>query len=200
MCEQGTEMDEDRGSTRSPVDRPSIDELLQRHLGALQVFVRLHAGAAVRQRESCSDLVQSTCRELIAGIDRFEFRGEAQFRRWLFAAALNKIRERHRYHTAERRDAAREVDADAALGPLYASLLTPSRVAMARETVERIERAFDALPEHYREVILLCRLAGLSHEEVAQQTGRTVDAVRNLLFRALSRLAALADLGDDARR
>ena len=193
-------MDEDPVSAGAPADRPPIDQLLERHLGALRVFVRLHAGEAVRQRESCSDLVQSTCRELIEGLDRFEFRGEAQFRRWLFAAALNKIRERHRYHTAERRDAAREVDSDAALGPLYASLLTPSRVAMARETVQRLERAFDALPEHYREVILLCRLTGLSHEEVAQQTGRTVDAVRNLLFRALSRLAALADQGSDPRQ
>lgn len=177
--------------------RPPIDELLARNLPALQVFVRLRAGPLLRQRESCSDLVQSTCRELVEGLDRLEWRGEAPFRAWLFTAALNKIRERHRYHRAERRDLAREVEDPAALEHLYGSMLSPSRVAMGRETIARLEAAFDQLPDDYREVILLCKVVGLPQSEVAAQMGRTVDAVRNLLFRGLSRLAALADRGAD---
>lgn len=177
---------------------PPIDELLARHLPALRVFVRLQAGPWVRMRESCSDLVQSTCRELIEGLDGFEWRGDDQFRHWLFAAALNKIRERDRYHRAERRAPGKEVDDAADLGALYGSLLTPSRVAMGRETVERLEAAFDRLPDDYREVILLCRVVGLPQLEVARRMGRSVDSVRNLLLRALARVAALADVGDSA--
>lgn len=179
-------------------DRDAIGELLVRHLPALRVFVRLQVDPMLRERESCSDLVQSTCRALLEHLDDFEYRGEGQFRSWLYTAALNKIRERHRYHRAERRDPAREVaDGHARLGELYGSLLTPSRVAMARERVAQLEHAFARLPEDYREVILLCRVVGLPQAEVAERMGRSVDSVRNLLLRALARVAALADTGED---
>jgi RNA polymerase sigma factor (sigma-70 family) len=78
----------------------------------------------------------------------------------------------------------------------YASLSSPSRAAMAREGVARIEAAFARLPEHYREVITLARIVGLSQEELAEVTGRSVASARNLLTRALVRLAALLDEPD----
>ncbi|HEX6810674.1 MAG TPA: sigma-70 family RNA polymerase sigma factor [Planctomycetota bacterium] len=173
--------------------RPPLDELLARHLPALRVFVRLQAGPALRQRESCSDLVQSTCLELVQGLDRVEWRGHDAFRAWLFAAALNKIRERDRYHHAARRDAGREVDDPREIEAAYGSLLSPSRVAMGHEKIAQLEAAFDQLSTDHREVIVWCRVVGLSQDEVAARMGRTVDSVRNLLLRALARLAALAD-------
>jgi DNA-directed RNA polymerase specialized sigma24 family protein len=42
-----------------------------------------------------------------------------------------------------------------------------------------------------RRVILLARIGGLSHEEVAAGMGRTVLATRSLLARAMARLAVL---------
>lgn len=174
-------------------DRAAIDELLRRHLPALRVFVRLQAGARLRLRESCSDLVNSTCRELLENLAGFEYQGEAQFRHWLCTAALHKIQQRARYHDSARRDPAREADVGVPVEQLYRTLLTPSRIAVARESIERLERAFDGLPADYREVILLCRIVGLSQEEVAQRMGRSVDAVRNLLHRALARVSWLAD-------
>jgi RNA polymerase sigma-70 factor (ECF subfamily) len=180
-------------------DRAAIGELLERHLPALRVFVRLQLDPLLRERESCSDLVQSTCRALLENLGAFEYRGEGAFRHWLYTAALNKIRERHRYHAAERRDPRREQhDGDERLGELYGSLLTPSRIAMARERVAQLETAFARLPADYREVILLCRIVGLSQDEVAARMDRSVDAVRNLLHRALARVAALADVDREA--
>ena len=73
------------------------------------------------------------------------------------------------------------------------SLGTASRMAMAREDVQRFEKAFAALPEQYREVIIDARLIGLSHPEIAEKTGKSEGAVRTLLSRALSRLATLLD-------
>lgn len=191
----------DGGDTRDALrrasqgDRAAIDELLQRHLPALRVFVRLQAGAKLRLRESCSDLVNSTCRELLENLDGFEYQGEAQFRHWLCTAALHKIHERARYHDAARRDVAREADVGLPVEQLYRTLLTPSRIAVARESIERLERAFDDLPADYREVILLCRVVGLTQDEVALRMGRSVDAVRNLLHRALAHVSWLADDG-----
>ena len=47
------------------------------------------------------------------------------------------------------------------------------------------------LPAHYRDVIVLRNLEGLSFDEVARRMGRTPGAVRLLWLRALDRLRQL---------
>ena len=179
-------------------DRKALESLLEGMLPRLRAFVRLKAGRLIRAKESCSDLVQSTCREVIADLDHFEFRDERTFRQWLCEIALRKILDRQRYYLAEKRDAGRErallVDSSAADSRLlasYVSFCTPSQQAIAHEEIERLEQAFDLLPEHYREVILCARILELSHAEIAQRMGRSEDSVRNLLSRALARLGTL---------
>ena len=174
----------------------AMDKLVERHLPALRVYVQLQVGDALRQQESCSDVVQSVCRELIAGLDKFEYQGEGQFRSWLYTAALNKIRQHERYHRAERRDIARSrplPEHDDAMSAAFMSVFTPSQGAIARETSERIEAAFDLLPPNYREVLTMSRVLGLPRAEIAQRTGKTLASVRNLLNRAMVRFAALVD-------
>jgi RNA polymerase sigma-70 factor (ECF subfamily) len=148
-------------------------------------------GKALRERESCSDIAQSVCREALRDLPTFEYRGAASFRSWLYTTALNKIRQRGRFYLAEMRTPEREVSEGelASLADRYASICTPSQDAVARETAESIEAAFDELPEAHREVIALARVAGLTTAEIAQEMGRTEKAVRNLLSRALVRLS-----------
>jgi RNA polymerase sigma factor (sigma-70 family) len=45
-------------------------------------------------------------------------------------------------------------------------------------------RAFDALPGHYREILLLRDFAGLTIKEIAQKTGLTIMATKSRLHRA----------------
>jgi RNA polymerase sigma-70 factor (ECF subfamily) len=175
---------------------PELELLLERHLPALRAFVRLRAGRTVAARESSSDLVQSVCRELLQGAGRFEYDGEAAFKSWLFTAALRKIVEKDRYYRAEKRDAAREAgtggDAeDASLLDGYATLITPSRDVAVREQLARVERAFEQLSDEQREVVTLARIVGLPHAEIARQLGRSEEATRQLLRRAMVRLSGL---------
>lgn len=184
-------------------DREAIAQLLERHLPGLEAYVRLKAGRAVRAHEETRDIVQSVCRELLGGLERFEFRGEGPFRHWLYTAALRKIVARDAYWRAQRRDAGRNVDAEpdlagdrAVLGH-YGAFASPSQVALAREELERIEAAFDRLDEPQRELILLARVAGLSRREIAEQLGKSEEAVRVSLHRALARLSALLEPPED---
>ena len=176
----------------------AIETLLQENLPALRAFVRLRSGRTLRARESTSDLVQSTCRDLLQHMDRYQHQGESNFRRWLFTTALRKMRNRYEYHVAARRDPAREVASlqewsgdDAAMAAHYQKLSTPSQGLMQREDMDRLETAFEQLPEHYREVITLSRIVGLSHQEVGESMGRTPAASRGLLHRALAELTDL---------
>lgn len=179
-------------------DAEALDRLLTRHLPAVRAFVRLHMGPALRARESMSDVVQSVCRELLTHRERFRFGGEGGFKAWLFTAARRKIANRARELEQQRRDVQREVAGlseghIAALGGAYARISSPTGAALRREDITRLETAIDRLTEEQREVITLAHLVGLSRAEIGEQMGRTEEAVRALLHRAMARLAILLD-------
>ncbi|MCA8976018.1 MAG: sigma-70 family RNA polymerase sigma factor [Planctomycetes bacterium] len=176
-------------------DAVAIDELLLRVLPELRAFVRLRAGPRILQKESEEDLVQSVCRECLLQLDGFEYRGVPQFKSWLFTRTLHKIYDRNKFYGRERRDAGREqaIPTDPQYLTALGSLLTASRVAMQAEDAARLEAAFEKLPDDYREVITLARIAGLSHAEIGEQMGRSPEATRVLLHRAMARLGTLLE-------
>jgi RNA polymerase sigma-70 factor (ECF subfamily) len=180
-------------------DRDAVEELLAAHLSRLRAFLRLRMGGAVRSKESTEDLVQSVCREALERLDGFEYRGEASFRHWLFQQAEHKVVDRARFYGRAKR-AAREVPLDVRREEAETlrgleSLFTPSRDAVAREELARLETAFAKLPADQREVILLARIVGLPHAEIAGRMGRSVSATWTLLSRALARLSMHLESG-----
>lgn len=177
-------------------DSAAIETLLARHLEALSAYVARHTGASLRQKESRSDLVQSVCREVLEDLKsaRFTYRGEAQFRQWLFTTALRKIQGRGRYFGAQRRAAAREVpieDAPSTERRLQHSR-TPSRSAVAGEELARFRASLQKLDETSRRVVEWAWFEEMPHKEVAARLGITEAHSRTLLSRALARIAKLA--------
>ena len=171
-------------------DGAAIDALLARHLDGLAAFLRRRAGAGLLAQESGSDLAQSVCREVLERLrdGRFDYRGEAAFKQWLYQAALLKLRDRRDFHRAERRDAARRVGESAA-GEIAAVDPTPSQDAIARERAVEIVAALEQLPPDARRIVELSRFDGKSHAEIAALLGITPVHSRQLLSRALARLA-----------
>ena len=69
---------------------------------------------------------------------------------------------------------------------------TPSQILGVRQDVQRVEAALEQLPEIYAEVIRLGRLQRLPYKEIGVRLGgRSEDAVRKLLHRALIKLTGL---------
>lgn len=178
-------------------DPVAIEDVLRAYLPRLQQYVRLRIGPQLRAREDTVDIVQSTVRELLEQ-PAFEWRGEIEFRAWLFQAALHKILEKQRYHAAGKRNAAREAgDAEhvADDDAVAHDLASPSRIAMAREDLQRLESVIDRLTEPQREVVTLARIVGLPHAVIAARLGKSEVAVRQLLVRAMAAIGAA--FGDD---
>ncbi len=122
--------------------------------------------------------------------------GEREFKQWLYAAALFKVSERRRRWLADKRIVPRQAlpEADTSqLDALFLSLSTPSEAAALRERMERLRSAFGRLSEEQRRIILLARLEGLPHREIAARLGVSEGNSRVLLARALAHLARLAD-------
>ncbi len=173
-------------------DTLASSELLAQNLPMLRRYFRLKAGRRVLSHESVSDLVQSVCAEVLEDLDGFEYRGEAQFRSWLVKHAWSKLSERIRYWKREKRDEARtrlasEEDPEGL--ELAKEFLTPSRVAIGREDVERFEVALGELGPEMRDAILLRRVVQLPYPEIAAVLDKSEGAVRNLVYRGLARVA-----------
>ncbi len=171
-------------------DGTAVEALLAQHLPALRAFVRLKAGAMLLAKESCSDLAQSVCRDILENAERFRFGGEPEFRKWLFTTAMRKIADRcEHWNAAKRHPGREESEIEEELLNGYRGVFTPSAQAVAREELARVEGAFDRLAPEKREVVMMARLMGLSHAQIAQELGKTEGAVRVMLHRALAELA-----------
>ncbi|MFK7739373.1 MAG: RNA polymerase sigma factor [Planctomycetota bacterium] len=165
---------------------------IEQHLPQLEKYVRHHMGSKLAARESSQDIVQSVCRELITAGSKLSFPNDRALHAWLQTAAKNKILQKARHHRSQRRASDLEVAAaDTRIQSQLGDQLTPSRDASAREQVERIETAMAGLSDEDREIITLIRVTGLSHAEAAAQTGRSVEASRAHLRRALVHLSRL---------
>ncbi len=140
---------------------------------------------------------------MLRAADRFQFRGEHEFRAWLCSVAQRKVQDRVKHLHRERRDVVREVRIQAGsseggplIGALYAKVFSPSQHFIAQETAERLERAFDRLEERSRSAILLVRLDGLSYADLAVELGISESGARTLVCRGLAKLAELMDRPD----
>jgi RNA polymerase sigma factor (sigma-70 family) len=68
--------------------------------------------------------------------------------------------------------------------------LNPEALVMPRQAVEWVQRALEALPVDFREVIVLRELKGLSYREIATVTGTPIETVIARLARGRERLLA----------
>ena len=176
-------------------DPQALASVFERSMTPLVAFIRARLGPGLGARESASDLAQSVYREVLEDLNDFEYRGEPAFRGWLYQQAVRKIMDRGRYFRRARRDIDREVrpggdDEAEALVQCYATLVTPSQVAGAREELERFEAAVAELPQPQRDAVTLSRLMGLGYPDIAALLDCTESAVRGLVARGLAALVA----------
>ncbi len=181
-------------------DEAAMALLMDRHLPSLRAFVRARLGPELRAQESASDLVQSTCREVLVAKERFQHPSPGAFRAWLFTTAARKVSERLKRLRALKRDAgpALSIGGDSQtmesrLLGVYNRFSSPSHQAQVADEIARVEGALDHLTEEQREVVLLAHVVELSRAEIAERLGKSEVAVRSILHRALAQVASTLD-------
>ncbi len=134
-------------------------------------------------------VVNSVCRTFLrrARGEEFEVSDADALWRLLCAIALNKVRERVRFHRRERRALSREEHgAEPAHAPRGTPPPSPDEAAAFRDQLEHVVASLD---EEERRALEL-RLAGLSEEEVAKELACSERTVRRVLRRLEARLDA----------
>jgi RNA polymerase sigma-70 factor (ECF subfamily) len=168
----------------------ALSQLVERFSPRLLAVIRLRLGPSLRAHLESRDVLQETWLKAIGRFEGFAGGGGSSFMAWLAQIAANEIRDRADYHGRQRRDGSRE----ARLGPAELDGLAArvrsesSRLALSAE-MARLERALEGLSPDHREVIILRKLEERPFREVAERMGRSPDACRVLLARALAALA-----------
>ena len=171
--------------------------LLETYRCYLELLARLEIGQALRTKLDTSDLVQETFLEAFAGFKEFHGTGEPEFAGWLRSILVAKTNNLIRHYLGTqgrdiRREQRLEIDLDHSSHLLDRGLMapesTPSRQAAQRELGVLLAEALAALPDDYREVVILRNLEELSFPEVASRMNRSVDSIQKIWVRALVKL------------
>lgn len=171
----------------SEVPADAVNALYERCAPRLLTYIRMRLGPSLRSRLESRDVLQST---LLKSFEHFEdFRGtdDRALMAWLARIAEREIVDRVDYHSAQRRDNARETPLET--NPDLAARVTSVLSHLIRdERTAQLEAAIDSLSDAHREIILLRKFQELSFPEIARRLGKSEDACRMLFARALTAL------------
>lgn len=169
-------------------DMSALGMLLMEYSAALQSRIERRL---IRRHAACDpgEIIQEAFVEAVKNAPARSFPSPAAFYRWLEVIAVNKLRDALR----RRREPRAQTRAATAFGSVAHTLLnriagresTPSRVFHNHEQTMRLQIAIALLKEEYREIILARFFRDEPVSEIAEQTGRSCDAVYKILHRAL---------------
>jgi len=134
----------------------------------------------LRSPEDAEDVLQETFLEVVRSIK--QYRGEGHLWGWIRQIASSKALMRIRRNQVR---ATEELHEEATTGPGGGGSAIPARVDL--------ERAFERLSETSRAVVWLHDVEGYTHEEIAEQMGKTVSFSKSQLARAHARLRGMLD-------
>jgi RNA polymerase sigma-70 factor (ECF subfamily) len=168
-------------------DTTALEGLMERY--ASRVYRLAHG--ITRNAADAEEVVQDVFLTLFRKIHTFE--GRATLGSWIYRVTTNAALIKRRGQHPERvvpldshlpsflPDGHRAGDRDFLLAD-WSQM--PDTELLSEETRTILSRAIDGLPDHYRAVLVLRDIEGLSNEEAAEAIGESVAAVKSRLHRA----------------
>jgi len=165
-----------RGSAQ-PGDEAALEALYRAFETPVYNLVR----RILRRPEDAEDVLQETFLEVVRNIK--QYRGEGYLWGWIRRIATTKALMRIRREQVRETESLDE---------------EPGKPGMHIAANLDLERAFDRLSETSRAVVWLHDVEGYTHEEIADQMGKTVSFSKSQLARAHARLRRMLDEGAQA--
>jgi RNA polymerase sigma-70 factor (ECF subfamily) len=162
------------------VDAQAFETFYEANLHVIYRYVYSKVG----NREEAEDLTSQIFLKAIRSMDGERDRRSLQ--RWLFQVARTTIADYWRLHYRAAVDSLEELLDEGWQGPME-----EEPPAADNRPAERVQRLLQALPLHYREVLVCRFLLNLSIKETALRMGLSEANVKVLQFRALKRAAEI---------
>jgi RNA polymerase sigma-70 factor (ECF subfamily) len=165
-------------------------------------IMRLRMGKELRSKLESTDLAQDALLSALGDLENFTYKNEGDFLRWISTIAENRLRDNLDKLHADKRNIRKEIriskpganpvsKSAVSFTPIEAT--TPSVIMSRKEELDKLEKAIDKLKPDYKQVIVLAKIEGLSYKEIADKLGKTSEAVRKLISRAMAALTTVFD-------
>ena len=178
----------------------AISQLWKVYGARVHWIMRLRMGRELRSKLESMDLAQDALVSALEGLRNFTYKNEGDFLRWLSTIAENRLRDNLDKLHADKRDIRKEVQlgpygpttsSEAISAPEPIQATTPSVILSNKEDISKLEDAIDQLMPEYRDAIILAKLDGLSYKEMAERLGKSNEAARKLVSRAMAALTSV---------
>jgi RNA polymerase sigma-70 factor (ECF subfamily) len=161
-------------------DENARNDLIGRYLPRLERWASGRLPLGVRTLLDTGDIVQETVMGALPRLNTLEVGTEKALEVYLKRSIKNRIIEV--YRRPRRKMVQGDLDIPAP-GPDQAE------VTIGAEALERYEHSLESLTEHDRQLSVMHVELGCNHDEIAAELGKSTDAARMALARALTRLA-----------
>ena len=172
-------------------DRSAISQLIDRHSTRVRDYIRM----MVRDRDVADDILQETLIKVVRVIDEGRYADTGKFLSWVLRIAHNQVIDYFRSQKGSRTVSEAEAGYNV-LGTLrFAERTVEDR--MVDEQIEAdVRRLIDCLPEEQREVVVMRYYAGMSFQEIADQTEVSINTALGRMRYALINLRKMIKEND----
>jgi RNA polymerase sigma-70 factor, ECF subfamily len=150
---------------------------------AIPLFDQLYNFAhwLTRNRDEAEDLVQETYVKALKGFSSFQL--GTNFRAWIYRILRNTFLT-SRQGLKDTMIVPFDFDGEIEENEPAIERDTPETLLLARSGHELLQSAIDALPVHFREIILLCEVEEMSYQEISDTLAIPIGTVMSRLSRA----------------
>lgn len=191
MTESATAEEQALAAAARNGDKRAFNQLINRNKASLYGLIRRYVGNS----DDAYDVLQETFVSVWLSFSGYDPR--QSFGPWIRTIALNKCRDLSRRRTVRKRilqlfalepaeEATKPEDRDG-----------PEDSQSGQRRLQKLDRAIEQLPRHYKEPLILTAFQGLTQRQVAEQLGVTTKAVEVRLHRARKRLHAILQIDAD---
>ena len=178
-------------------DRESFESLLSIYRPMLLQLCEREMGEDLKRVMEPEDVVQHVLVNAYRGFESAEFPNVAALEGWLGTIARRRIIDLRRCHLGPKRRGGKGRSLEETVGAgsdgngvhlgdgIPSPDRSPSSIAGRREQAEALEKAISDLPPHFRALLRMILVDQFSIAEISSRIGRSPQAVRKRLERAL---------------
>jgi len=166
-------------------DRVLVSRVLNGDMHAFRLLIKQHErlvahmiGRLVKNNEECEELCQDVFLKVYEKLGEFNF--QSRLSTWIatiaYRHAINQIR-RRKMHLGDISD-------EEIFSTNFVEEESPESLLAERDLNNVVLKLVDQLPAHYRAVLTLYHVDGMSYPEIVRVTGMPEGTVKNYLFRA----------------
>ena len=161
----------------------AISQLINRHSNRIRDYIRM----MVKDRDRADDILQDTLIKAVRTIDEGRYVDSGKFLSWILRIAHNQVIDYFRQQKSSRTINEAEAGYDV-IGSLRIAERNVEDRIISEQIEQDVRRLIEHLPEEQREVVMMRYYSGMSFQEIADQTGVSINTALGRMRYALINL------------